>query len=353
MSKADDELQTFVREALAQGLSRQRIEAALGDAGWARDQASGALRAFADVDFPVPVPRPKPYLSAREMFLYLLLFTSLILSTFSLGSALFELIDKAFPDPVAGRYSASSLRWSLSFIIVTFPVFLILSFRQERELQADPAKRSSLVRKWLTYLTLLIASGFVLGDLVTLMQYFLEGELSLRFLLKVLVIGVLAGTAFTYYLRDLRRVRAMSGQPRGGTRLIGAMIAAMLLVLGLGLWVLDSPAKERQRKLDTKRVGSLRNLSLSIDHFWSDKDTLPKDLEELTAWEGRAEPRSDPDSGEIYFYEATGEAGYRLCATFALESSSPLPRRGYYSNGGPSVWHHSAGRQCFDLEALD
>jgi hypothetical protein len=182
-----------------------RIEAALLEAGWPRDRVARSLRAFAEVDFPLPVPRPQPYLSAREAFLYLLLFTALFLSAFHLGAILFELIEKAFPDPAAAGFSARELRWSVSYVVVSFPLYLLLAVRQEREVARDPAKRASKVRKWLTYLTLFVAAGFLVGDLVALIFHFLEGELTVRFLLKVLVVAAIAGTAFGYYLRDLRK----------------------------------------------------------------------------------------------------------------------------------------------------
>jgi hypothetical protein len=204
MAGSSEDLTSFVREALARNLPRERIEAALLSAGWPRERVARALGAFAAVDFPLPVPKPQPYLSAREAFLYLLLFTTLFLSAFHLGSALFELIERAFPDPAGPTFSARSLRWSLAYVIVAFPVYALLTVRQERELRRDPIKRASRIRKWLTYLTLFVAAGFVIGDLVAVVGHVLEGELTVRFLAKVLVVGVLSGTAFAYYLRDLR-----------------------------------------------------------------------------------------------------------------------------------------------------
>ena len=99
MASATQDLDQFVRDALLRGCSRQGIEQALLDAGWAPEQVSGALAAYADVVFAVPVPRPRAYLSAREAFFYLVLFTTLYLSAYHLGSLLFELIDRHFPDP--------------------------------------------------------------------------------------------------------------------------------------------------------------------------------------------------------------------------------------------------------------
>ena len=205
MAGSSEELVAFVQEALARGVPRERIEAALLEAGWPRDRVARALRAFAEVDFPLPVPRPQPYLSAREAFLYLLLFTALFLSAFHLGAILFELIEKLFPDPAGGGFSEGTVRWGVSVLVVSFPLYLFLAVRQEREMARDPEKRTSKVRKWLTYMTLFVAAGFLIGDLVALVYHFLEGELTVRFLLKVLVVASIAGAVFGYYLRDLRK----------------------------------------------------------------------------------------------------------------------------------------------------
>lgn len=203
MSDPSEEITRFVRKSLEKSVPRGEIESALRDAGWPEEKVSKALDSFAEVEFPVPVPRPRPYLSAREAFLYLLLFTTLFLSAFYLGSVLFELIEKAFPDPPGARYSEGWLRWSISFVAVSFPIYVFLALRVERELKEDPAKRASKVRKWLTYLTLFVAAGFLIGDLVALLYHFLDGELTVRFFLKVLVVGGIAGTVFGYYLHDL------------------------------------------------------------------------------------------------------------------------------------------------------
>jgi hypothetical protein len=60
------------------------------------------------------------------------------------------------------------------------------------------------VRKWLTYITLYIATGIIIGDLITLLTYVLNGDLTLRFVLKVLAVLLIAGSIFGYYLWDLR-----------------------------------------------------------------------------------------------------------------------------------------------------
>lgn len=201
-----EELSGFVKEALVRGLTPAQIEDALLRAGWAHEQVRAALAGFAQFDFPIPVPRPKPYLSAREAFLYLVQFTTLYISAYYLGNLFFEIIDRTFPDPVdpAGEYARQAIRWSVSSIVVAFPVFLYVSWATNRAIQADPNKRSSKVRRWLTYLTLFNAASFLIGDFITLVYNLLGGELTVRFGLKVLTIAVIAGTIFWYYLSDLR-----------------------------------------------------------------------------------------------------------------------------------------------------
>lgn len=203
----DQELLRFVRDALAQGISRAQVEDALVRAGWEQGQVRSALAAFAELDFPVPVPRPKAYLSAREAFLYLVLFTTLYISAFNLGSLIFQLINRAFPDPVLSGADESirqTIRWSISALIVAFPIFLYVSRLIDRAVRVDPGKRSSKVRKWLTYLTLFIAACVLIGDFIGLVNSLLGGELTVRFVLKALTVGAIAGTIFGYYLWDLR-----------------------------------------------------------------------------------------------------------------------------------------------------
>jgi hypothetical protein len=201
------ELELFVRDALLRGQSRPAIVQALATAGWSEEQTRDVLAAYADVDFPVPVPRPRASLSARDAFFYLVLFATLYYSAFHLGSLLFDLVNRAFPDPAQPIYETlgSTMRWSVASVIITFPVFVLVARHLAREVERQPIKRLSPVRRWLTYLTLFLAAIVLICDVTTLVYNVLGGELSMRFALKVLVVGALAGSVFGYYLRDLRR----------------------------------------------------------------------------------------------------------------------------------------------------
>lgn len=209
MANASQDLDVFVRDALVRGLPRADIEQALVTAGWPLEQARAALSVYADQSFPVPVPRPRAYLSAREAFLYLTLFVTLYLSAYHLGSLLFDLLNRALPDPADVGYKVDrlgdSIRFSVASLIIAFPAFLFLSHLLGKEQRSHPAKRLSVVRRWLTYLTLFVAGCVLIGDLIALVNGLLAGEASLRFLLKVVVVVVIAGSVLGYYLWDLRR----------------------------------------------------------------------------------------------------------------------------------------------------
>ena len=209
MAAASKDLELFVREALLRGESRPAIGGALAGAGWSPEQVRDALDAYADVAFAVPVPRPRPYLSAREAFLYLVLFASLYVWAYHLGDLLFDLINRAMPDPADSSYmrnrAGDSMRMSVASILIAFPLFLYVSRLLSREMAGSPVARLSVVRRWLTYVTLFLAAGVLVGDMIALVYHVLGGELTLRFLLKVLVVGGIAGGVFGFYLQDLRR----------------------------------------------------------------------------------------------------------------------------------------------------
>lgn len=196
----------FVEEALRAGSSRQDVRQALEAAGWPKEHVAKALAAFSDVEFPVPVPRPRAAVSARETFLYLVMFGMLYVSAYNLGQLLIQFVNLALPDPVLDQYQRplTRIRWSVSALLVAFPVYLFIAWWISKGIAQDPTRRASLPRRWLTHLTLAIAACVVATDLIWLLNSMLSGELTTRFVLKVLVVALVAGAVFGYYLWSAR-----------------------------------------------------------------------------------------------------------------------------------------------------
>jgi len=204
----NSDINNFVREALGKGESRAAIREALLKAGWSQAEAAEAIDGFADVAFSIPVPRPRPYLSAREVFVYGMQFIALYIGGYALGALIFDFINRAFPDALAENAYRSGnidIRWNLSLLIVAFPLFLGMLNYTNRLIARNATERASKPRKWATYLTLLFASVCLICDVGTLVYYTLGGELTIRFVLKIATVGILAGGTFAYFINDQRK----------------------------------------------------------------------------------------------------------------------------------------------------
>lgn len=199
---ANKQLSRFVRDALSAGKDRGEIEAALAQSGWSTNEVVEAMDAWADMPFSPPIPRPQATVSARDFFIYALMFGVMILGAIYLVQLLHALIDLALDD--AGYRSSTRIRWAMAVLIVALPMFLWLAMRERAKLAADPSLYRSAIRKWLTYITLLIGAMVLLGDLMAVIYAFLNGDFTLQFFLKAAVVGVVAGGIFTFYLRDIR-----------------------------------------------------------------------------------------------------------------------------------------------------
>jgi hypothetical protein len=207
MNKA---IQEFLDAAKRQGASDESLVALLRGRGWPEDDVYRALADHFENQSGVRVPAYKRSGSAKDAFLYLLSFSMLATWTIGLGSVMFTLIDRWIRDPLspANDYYAGGyyqIAGSLACIIVAFPIYLLTMRVILREAGLHPEKLESPVRKWLTYIALLIAAGVVVGDLITFLTYFLRGELTARFVAKTSVGLVLAGGVFWYYLGSLQK----------------------------------------------------------------------------------------------------------------------------------------------------
>ena len=203
---AQESLVLFVKEALTRGIPRPEVERALIGAGWRASDTESALRSYADIAFPIPVPRPRPSLDARDAFVYLLMFTTLYITAFNLGTLAFQFIDRALVDPaspasslqIRPEQSQVAIRWALSALIVAAPVFLFVASRIDAEVRREPARQDSAVRRGLTYLTLFVGAAVLIGDVIGLVYGLLNGDLTTRFLLKAGVVALIASAVMVF-----------------------------------------------------------------------------------------------------------------------------------------------------------
>jgi hypothetical protein len=338
------ELSSYVREALARGVGRDAIHAQLAAARWRAEEIEAALGAWADGEGGVPVPRRSVSLSAREAFQHLVLFATLYIFTFDVGALLFTIIDRWLRDAVMSYRdpALATLRWSTAGAITALPIHLWVNRIIERELAREPEKRSSGVRRWLTYLTLFVAALVLIGDFSTLVSHALGGELTTRFVLKSLVVFAIAGAVFGHFLGGLKREEVDVAVGRRVSWIGRAGVAAAIAAIVAGLASAGGPARARLRSLDGQRVNDLEMIHGAVESYYQARHALPRSMSELGESYSYAGTRNDPVSGSPYGYAYVDSVTYRLSARFATAET-------LYAGGEPipPAWRHHAGAQVF------
>jgi len=256
---------------------------------------------------------------------------------------LFDFINYWFPDAVSRSYVydlRTAVTWQMAAVAVAFPIYLLVMRVILREAAERPEQLESGVRKWLTYLSLLGTAGAMICDLICFLDYFLTGELTVRFVLKAATVMVISGAVFVYYLGSLRRNRSSRG-------FAVAAALAVFATFSIGLAVAGTPAKQRQMEADRKRVEDLRNIAAAVKMWHEADSTIPPTLADLLN-KKRSVPRmTDPETSVAYEYLPKQGTAYELCANFLWEDRPDASRRGY----SPNFWEHGKGRGCFALDA--
>src|SRR3989344_882028 len=287
----------------------------------------------------------------KDVFLHLLTIVALYVSAGSFVDMVFNYVNIWLPDPVSENYYSlisaySSIRWSIATLIVVFPVYVWATWFLNKSYSALPAMREMKTRKWLLYFTIFAAAGIIIGDLVTLIYNFLQGELTLRFLFKILTVLITSGMVFGYYILDLKN--------KAPHKIFAyAVSLIMIIAIVVGFFVVGSPKEERARKFDEQRISNLQFIQSEIINHWTQKGVLPKNLDELKDDIRGVTIPIDPENGSNYTYEVTGQESFKLCANFNRPSiandmarTKPYPAEPYYY--GQENWDHKEGPVCFD-----
>ncbi|MDZ7638441.1 MAG: DUF5671 domain-containing protein [Bryobacterales bacterium] len=349
-------LVAFIGATKRQGASDEFLASMLIRRGWNADDVYSALGDYWALLVGVPVPRRRSSAeSARDAFFYLLSFVTLAIWATALGAVLFQVTDLLIPDPVSGRgvYNfRSAIAWNLAALGVAFPIYILAMRFIFLEARKAPERLQSPVRKWLTYLALLGTAGAVIGDLILFLGYFLLGELSARFLVKEAIVLAICGGIFAYYLASLKwdRDTDMQIQRTRNRGFAGLALAAVVATFVAGMSLSGTPAEQREREADRRRIGDLQAIARAIHDRHIRKTegapALPPSLPALKA-ERFVDGISDPETGIAYRYRPNTGTGYELCATFAHDNAQ---ERDTWRVATP-FWKHGVGERCFVLDA--
>src|SRR3989344_3821532 len=144
----------------------------------------------------------------KDVFGQLLAIIGLYVSVIAFGALIFGLINLYFPDVLSydyGFYAKQSLRLPLAILVIVFPLFVWWNSYLQKDLEKNPEKKELKSRRWLLHFTLFVAAVVIIGDLVSLVYRFLNGDLTIQFILKVLTVFLIAAFVFTYYLWNIRK----------------------------------------------------------------------------------------------------------------------------------------------------
>ncbi len=295
--------------------------------------------------------------SMPEIFINFLSFLLLGIVATAAGIIFFQVINKYFSDVLFSSFSVSAIHYSIASLIVGFPVYLWALwfwFKSFAPPAGGPEKSESRLSKWLTYIILLIAGGTIIGDLITVIYNFLQGEYGARFLLKALTILVIAGLIFGFYFLERKKIQYKKEISHGLFWLVRGMAGLLaILAIILGFIAGGMPYEARLRNFDLQRANDLQMISSAISNFAFENSRLPKDLSEIrdNSRYNYGASYVDPETKKSYDYKIINpgpgtddSAEYELCAVFSLSTLNEVQNSYEYGYG---KWAgHDKGQVC-------
>jgi Domain of unknown function (DUF5671) len=351
-------LRVFIDHARAKNIDLATVRMLLLSAGWKEKDVAAAL---VEQVLDIPVPTPPDVGGAREGFMHLLSFACLFSALGSAIALFFQYFNRALPDASQAQYFYSStasldgVRWGLAILVVTFPIFWFVTRKLVSEIRLVPERSRSPIRRWLTYITLLVTALMIVGDLSTLIYYFLDGEISTRFLLKVITLFALSGMTFLYFLFTLRFPEP---SPRLGSVQVTKIMEFLswFVVLAAIVWgavLIGTPQTQRALRFDDLRIQHFKSIAQELSSYvYEGKayDTAakptraaPATLQELASNAAYQKlDLQDPLTKVPYMYSVSSPTKVSLCGTFALVRDQQYD----------ILWNHPAGEHCFELDLL-
>lgn len=313
-------------------------------------------------------------ITPKFFFLSLGVLVSLITSVTAFLNLAFAILDFKYPDVLNATYqygynsfNYNGARSYIAILVIFLPIFLVLVRYWKKTVHGSLGVIDEAIRKWMLYLIIFLSVLVAAVDLVTLVQYFVGGEITTRFIIKVIVTLFVAFCTGIYYLNEIKTTKWKKS--------IDILVpwAVVLVPLALVIWsfsIIGTPGQQRLWRLDDKRVSDLQNIQGQVINYWQQKQKLPATLEELANPTTYFSIPVDPEfqNGKTYTYKATGDLSFELCATFSAKMPQgwneyknsgvmPMYEMGsgvatdvaypYPGYGSNQSWDHDAGEKCF------
>jgi hypothetical protein len=285
--------------------------------------------------------------AAKFVFLYLLHLVSLGFLTVSFGNIIFQIINKFIPD-IAAPYIEN--KFAISALLVSIPIFFGVSFLIQKSLFNGELKKDSGVRRWLTYLILFVSFLIFFGWLIYFVNSFLNGEVSLKFILKTITVLAIAAAVFGFYFYDIRRQAVENIKDKFLKIFFIASLVLTVAVFITSFFTVESPAIARDRKLDDAVLNNFYSIDSCVDQYYRETNKMPDgfavmktDCPYLTS-----DVLQDSQTKQAFIYQVTGTTTYQICANFRTSNigKDNNPAQSYPSAVGANPSAHDKGYQC-------
>ncbi len=309
-------------------------------------------------------------LNISYFFLSLGVLVSLVTSVISFLNLVFAVLEKKMPDVLNSfyqygynSYSFENARSALATLLIAFPVLCVLTYFWNKKKEKDLLEYDKVVKNWMVYVLIFLAVLVVLIDLIVLVRYFVSGEITLRFVLKVLSVLLVAKIVVFIFLPEVFEIKFKKILQKGASIF---SIVFFVFIIVFSFSVIGSPKTQRNLRIDERRVSDLQSIQWQVISYWQQKEKLPENLKDLSSPLSGFYLPVDPEfqKDRVYEYNKKGDLSFELCAEFSL----PMPQ-GWQEMGGREVlpmydkdmavsspavsgmndsWDHEVGRTCFE-----
>src|SRR3990167_11137880 len=153
--------------------------------------------------------------SLWDTFEHILLFISLYVYAIAFTLMLHQFVDVLVPG--GGKYvmrgdyfnsfSKYIVRGYMASLIVAYPLFSFFFIRVKKRIMNNLEIRHLRPRKTLIYFTMVVAFIIVLSSIISIIFNFLNGNVSVNFVLHFLATVLVAGLIFAYLLNEVKEER--------------------------------------------------------------------------------------------------------------------------------------------------
>ncbi len=284
---------------------------------------------------------------AKFAFFYMLSLVALIFTAIGFGIIIFQIINQYVVDPLnqyRDAYNDDAMKFGMSALLIAVPIFYYTTRQILKNLFNGKLDNESGIRKWLTYFILFVASVVMIGWLIGTLNSFLDGELTIKFILKALTAISISATIFAYYFYDIKRREVKNKKDS----IIKTFFYVSLVIIIVGfvgsLFTVESPTEARNRRVDERIINKFNEIESANHEYYYENEKLAEDLNQLLENSNYlvADDIKDPITNKYFDYKKISDKEFELCAKFRTSNLNNDHRYGYYDKSKL----HDVGYQC-------